>query len=392
MSWTRSGALAAALALFLFAGALHAQQQNEFTIGALGSFTGPGGVIGESMRKGAEMAAEMRGGKELGVPIRFRWEDDETKPQVAMQKATRFTSDKVQILFAPYSSGSTLAVSKLAERTKTPMLVTMAASDDLTGKDGNRYTFRTSNTVDMELRMMLQFVKEQDLKKIFMFSPDVSVTRDAGAKFKSMLKEAGVEVVGDEYPAYGTSDFSILINKILQSGAEGVMTGVSGNDLITFLKQAASSNLVQQKPTFGFIIMDESIARAVGPSALGVHSAMRYHFSFDNPANKAFVAAFRNKYHEYPDQYAGTAYDGMAWLLDVIDATGSWEKEKWVDAMKGSERPNSVNGPKRMRTCDNQAEQTGYYGKSVKGTGDLPEITMQTEYRFAPERLFDKCR
>ena len=30
-----------------------------------------------------------RGGKVLGKPIRVSWEDDETKPQPAVQKATR---------------------------------------------------------------------------------------------------------------------------------------------------------------------------------------------------------------------------------------------------------------------------------------------------------------
>lgn len=389
---TRGLILAAGIGLSLIAATAHGQQPpSEFVIGGLGSFTGPGGVIGESMRKGAETAIAIRGGRVLGAPIRIQWEDDETKPQVAIQKATRFTSDNVQILFAPYSSGATAAVSKVSERAKTPLVVTMAASDELTKVGGNRYMFRTSNSVDMELRMILQFVKERGLKRIFQIAPDVSVNHEAGQKFKAMLESNGVALVGDEYPAYGTSDYSILINKIAQSDADGIMMGLSGNDLITFLKQAGPVNLVKKKTTFGFIIIDESIGRAVGASSLGLHSAMRYHFSLDNPANARFVAAYRAKYHEYPDQYAGSAFDGLDWFLDVIDATKSWDKEAWVAAMDKSDRPNSVSGPKKMRSCDHQAAQIGYYGTSVKGTGELPEITMQIEYRFAPEKLFEAC-
>lgn len=392
MSGLKNLGLAVGLGMCVFAGTARAQQPAEFAIGGLGSFTGPGGVIGESMRRGAEVAVELRGSKVLGVPIRLQWEDDETKPQVAIQKATRFTSDKVQLLFAPYSSGSTSAVAKVAERTKTPLLVTMAASDELTRTGGNRYMFRTSNSVDMELRLMLQFVKESGLKRVFQINPDVSVSREVSQKFKAMLTENGVSVVGEEFPAYGSNDYSILINKITQSDADSVMTGLSGNDLITFLKQAGPSGLVQKKVTFGLIIMDESLGKAVGSaSSLGVHSAMRYHFSIDNPANKAFIDAYRSKYKDLPDQYAGSAFDGMAWFLDVIDATQSWDKEKWVDAMSHSERPNSVNGAKKMRSCDHQAEQIGYYGKAIadaSGTG----IVMQVDYGFPPDRLFEKCQ
>jgi branched-chain amino acid transport system substrate-binding protein len=92
---------------------LAAAQETEFKIGAVGTLSGPFGVLGESIRKGAELAAEMRGNKVLGVPIKFVWEDDETKPQVAVQKATRLISGGSNMLLAPVSSGSTLAIMKL---------------------------------------------------------------------------------------------------------------------------------------------------------------------------------------------------------------------------------------------------------------------------------------
>jgi branched-chain amino acid transport system substrate-binding protein len=367
-------------------------QETEFRIGAVGTLSGPYGVIGESMKKAAELAAEMRGNRVLGVPIKFTWEDDETKPQTAVQKATRFISDKSHILFAPVASGSTLAMMKVVERAKTPLLVTISSSDDITGKEKNPYTFRTSNSNEMEARMMERFVVSSGFKKIFTVGADASVSRDAQKLLKTRLERLGVAVVGEEWPAIGTRDFSIMINKAMQSDAEAVALFVSGNDLITFLKQGDQVKLQDKKKLFGSTTMDESLARAVGPGSLGIYSTMRYHFSVSNAANKAFVAAYRAKYNDYPDQYAGEAFDGMSWFLDVIDATKSWDKEAWVTAFRQSPRPNSVEGTKKMRLCDNQAEQPGFFGKAVAGSAGAPAITMQVTNSFEASELFDACR
>lgn len=366
-------------------------QETEFRIGAVDTLSGPYGVLGESMKKAAELAAEMRGNRVLGVPIRFTWEDDETKPQVAVQKATRLISEKSHILFAPVASGSTLAVMKVAERAKTPLLVTLSASDDITGKEKNPYTFRTANNLEMEVRMMERFVVSNGIKRIFTITADAGANRDAQKNLKARLEAHGVTTVGEEWPALGTRDFSVVVNKVLQSNADAVALILSGNDLITLLKQGDQVKLQEKKKLFGTTTMDETLARAIGPGSIGIYSTMRYHFSIDNPANKAFVAAYRAKYKEFPDQYAGQAFDGMSWFLDVIDATKSWDKEAWVAAFRKSVRPNSVEGTKRMRACDNQAEQPGFFGKAVAGSGDLPAVTMLVTNSFEASELFDRC-
>lgn len=368
-----------------------AAQEREFRIGALGTFTGAFGVIGESMRRGAELAAEMRGNQVLGVPVRFTWEDDETKPQVAVQKATRLTSEKVHVLYAPVSSASTLAVMKVAEREKTPLLVTLSALDDIANSNGNPYTFRTSNSQEMETRMLLRFIEEKRFTKIYIAASDYKAGRDAIAAMRKRLEGKGVSIVGEDYIPIGARDYSIIVNKVAQSDAQAFYVGVAGNDLISLLKQADQVKLQEKKTLFGQIVMDELLGKATGPAALGIYSALRYHFSVDNAANKAFVAAFRKKYGEFPDQYAGEAFDGVAWFLDVVDATKVWDKEKWLAAFRASKRPQSVEGTKAMRTCDNQAEQPGFYGKAVKGEGELPAVTMQILYRFEAKDLMTPC-
>lgn len=380
---------AAGLLSVIAAGAF--AQESEFKIGAVGTFSGPFGVLGESLRKGAELAAELHGNEVLGVPIVFEWEDDETKPQIAVQMATRLMSGGAQMLLAPVSSGSTLAIMKVVERAKTPLLVTLSVSDDIIGKDGNPYTFRTSNSLDMDMRMLAEAASADGIKKMYLTSMDYSAGHDAMQILRSYLEQLGIEVVAEDYYAIGTKDYSILVNKILQSDADAVLVGFAGNDGINFLKQGDEVDLAGKKILMGNLVMDELIGAAVGPASVGVGSTMRYHFTIENEANKAFVAAYLAKYDEYPTQYAGEAFDGVSWFLDVVDSTKSWDKADWLEAFENSERDSSIEGVKKMRACDHQAEQRGFMGKGIAGSGDLPAITMEITQSFEAAQLFRPC-
>lgn len=382
-----SAALAAGL---LTAGAAQAQQ-DEFVIGGVVALSGPYGVIGEAMRHGAELAVEMRGGEVLGVPVAFRWEDSETKPQVAVQKSTRLIADGVQMLFGAVSSGSTLAMMKLAERRKVPLLVTLSASDEITGSEGNPYTFRTSNPVDMENRMMAEFAARDGLKRIYGVVADYAVGREMWESLEKMLKDRGIEIVAADFPPLGNVDYSIIIDKVARSGADGVALVMTGGDAITFLKQSGQVGLKDDKAVFGTMIMDELMGAAVGEHSPGVNSTLRYHFRHDNPANEAFVAAYREKHGAFPSQFAGEAFDGMTWFLDVVDATGSWDPEAWLEAFRGSVHETSIEGVKRMRTCDNQAEQVGLFGRAIEGSDPYPPVTMEITHTFEAELLFEPC-
>jgi branched-chain amino acid transport system substrate-binding protein len=370
---------------------VRAAEADEFQIAGILAFSGAYGIVGKEMRQGAELAISDRGGKVLGKPIRASWEDDETKPQPAVQKATRLLAGGAHMIFGATSSASTLALQGLSDQRKIPLLVTAAADDKLTRVNGSRYTFRTSNTLGMEIRMCVEFAKVKGLKKIYGVAADYQVTRDGWDLFVAEAKKAGIEAVGIDYPPLGNRDFSVIVDKIAKSDAEGIAAIITGNDGVTFVKQAGQVGLNKQKIIFGPVLQDESFAAATGPAALGVYTGVRYHFSVDNPANKKFVESYRAKYSEWPSSFAGEAYDGMSWWLDAVESTKSWDVEKWVDAFATSSRPNSLEGAKTMRACDHQAAQVGLWGEVVEGQSPLPPLTIKISNVFDSARLFDAC-
>ncbi len=385
----------AALALTLVSGMLTpmapAWAQDAFRIAGVLPLSGAFGIIGENMRRGVTIAIEERNGRVLGKPIEMSWDDTETSTQVAVQKTTRALSREVHTVFGEVSSGSTLAMMKLTDQRKIPHIITLSADDRITGSDKSRYAFRTSNTVAMENRMIGEFAQRQGAKKLYAIVADYQVGRDMWAALKADFEGRGIQVVGMDLTAIGTKDYAVLLDKALRSGADSLMLLVVGGDVVTSLKQGADIGLPQKMRVMGTMLMDETLGQAVGPTgSLGVNSTLRYHYTQDTPRNKRFVEAYKAKYKELPSQYAGEAYDGMSWWLDTVESTGVWDKEKWVDAFRVSVRKDSVEGEKRMRACDNQAEQPGLFGIAERGSGDSP-IVMKVTERFAAAALFKPC-
>ncbi|GFN25763.1 amino acid ABC transporter substrate-binding protein [Achromobacter denitrificans] len=375
----------------LFATSAHAADPDTFKIGGVVSLSGTYGIFGEDMRKGVTIAIEQRGGKVLGKPIQVTWEDDETKPQPAVQKTTRLISDGSQMIFGAVSSASTLAIMNIAKQRKIPHLVTMSADDKITVPGGSRYTFRTSNTLGMEQRMALAYTKEQKLKRIYGVTADYQATRDSWEWYRREAEKAGIEIVGADFPPLGNRDYSSIADKIARSNADGVALFMTGSDAVTMVKQAGQIELGKTRKIFGPVIADETMAAGVGPTSVGVQSGVRYHFTVENDANKAFVEAFRKKYNEFPSAAAGEAYDGMSWWLDVVDKTGTWDREKWVEAFAGSVRENSVEGKKSMRACDHQAMQNGLWGVVEAGKPPQPAYVMDIVRVFPPDQVFEAC-
>jgi ABC-type branched-subunit amino acid transport system substrate-binding protein len=380
----------AAACIALGTSAAWAQKAENFTVGGVVPLSGPYALLGTSMQKGAEVAIEERQ-KVLGVPIRALWEDSETKPQTSVQKANKLLAEGVNMLFGDGASGQTLAIMPVAAQRKIPLIVTTSAADQITGKSGNAYTFRTSSLAFAETKMAIEFVKKSGLKSVYALGVDQPVGRDTWAIMKAGLEGLGVAVSGEDFAPIGTQDYSIIIDKVAKSGAEGLFVVLTGADTITFLKQAGQVKLNDRVPIFGTGFLDDDAANAVGPDAVGVNTVARYHFSYDTPANKAFVEAYRKKYNEWPNAYAGHAYDGLKWFFDVVDKTGSWDSEAWVAAFKGSEHPGSVFGPRKMRACDNQAIGVGLWAKAVAGESPYPPLMLSVTDTFPPDNLYPEC-
>jgi branched-chain amino acid transport system substrate-binding protein len=139
------GSLAALLSTVSVPGAALAQA--PIKIGIVQGLTGPFEVYAKQMVAGFKLGLEYGTGGKMevgGRKIELLIEDDQLKPDVAKQKATKlYADDKVDLVVGTTSSAAALAILPVAQEFKKVLVVEPAVADSITGEHWNRYIFRT---------------------------------------------------------------------------------------------------------------------------------------------------------------------------------------------------------------------------------------------------------
>jgi branched-chain amino acid transport system substrate-binding protein len=249
---------------------------------------------------------------------------DEPNPQTAQQNMQKLIDeDKVAAVIGGGSGATALALSALAKRAKLPLITTSGATT-LTGKDCNRYTFRSNAPAQVACRAITPVLLERG-KKWYYLMPDYAYGQDVYNAYKALLEEAGGQQAGYDKIPLGTTDFSGFILKIRQARPEVVVTALSGNDLPTFLKQFAEFGMKDQIPVSSPIIADSDIVTA-GQQAAGIYGKV-WHYNDPNnsPEDKAFADAYKAKHGKPPHANAFLAAMSMRLLVAAIQEAGSIE-------------------------------------------------------------------
>jgi branched-chain amino acid transport system substrate-binding protein len=134
-------------------------------------------------------------------------------------------------------------------------------------------------------------------------------------------------VIGDELTATDTTDFSPFLLKIRQAKPDLVATNLGGNQVTNFVKQYAEFGLPY--PVAGFNL-NTADAWAAGEGNLSGIWPTVWHHEIDTPGSKAFVAAFRKKHGQPPENHAWIEYVSMHIMARAMAETKSTDTEKLI--------------------------------------------------------------
>ena len=94
-------------------GATASFAQESVKIGFIGTLSGPGGALGQDQYDAFMLAIQQNGGKLGGVPVEVVREDDQLKPDVGVQAATKLLkSENVDIITGVTFSNVMMAIHK----------------------------------------------------------------------------------------------------------------------------------------------------------------------------------------------------------------------------------------------------------------------------------------
>ena len=344
-------------------------------IGVLASLTGALESYGKQTRQGFELGLDYAtdGTMEVaGKKIEVIFEDTETKPEVAVQKATKLLEeDEVDFLVGSSSSGDTLAVLPLAEEYEKIMVIEPAVADSITGSEFNEFIFRTGRNSSQDAVAGAAAIAKPGVK-IATFAPDYSFGWDGIEAFKKAAIELGAEIILEEFADPDATDFTSNLQKVIEADPDYLYVVWAGantpwnqiNDLKIQEKGINISTGVADIPTLPLL------EPLIGMEGFTVY----YHTLPDNEVNDWLVKEHKDRFNgEVPDLFTPGGMTAAIAIVEALKKTkADTDVEQLIEKMEGMsfETPK---GTMTFREEDHQALQTLYSVKLEKQDGvDYP--------------------
>lgn len=348
-----------------------AENKEPIKIGVLASTTGALESYGKQTLRGFELGLEYatEGTMEVaGRKIEFVVEDTETKPEVAVQKATKLLEeDEVDFLVGSSSSADTLAVLPLAEEYQKIMIVEPAAADSITGSEFNKYIFRSARNSSQDAVAGAAAIAGKGVK-IATLAPDYSFGRDGVAAFKEAAEKLGADIVLEEYADPAATDFTSNIQKIIDAKPDYLFVVWAGAN--SPWKQISDMK-VQDKGIKISTGAPDIAALATMEPLVGMEGfTVYYHDLPKNEINDWLVTEHKKRFNgDVPDLFTP---GGMSAAISIVEALkkteGDADADKLIETMEGMsfETPK---GKMTYRAEDHQALQALYAIKLEKKDG-----------------------
>lgn len=363
--------LGALLALFLTGVMASA---DPVKVGIIGPFSGPFALQGRNFQAGIEAYRALNGTSLDGHEVEILYRDlPAANPQQARALAQELiVRDKVQYLGGIYFTPDALAVLPLLQEANTPLVVFNAAASSIMTQ--SPLVVRTSFTTAQTASPLGKVAVERGIRKVIITVSDYGPGIDAEIAFKKAFEAAGGQVVQSIRIPLETNDFSPIMQRVKDSGADALFAFLpSGPTTLGYVKAYNEAGLKQAGIRFLATgdLTQESDLPALGDSAVGLLTSFHYAVSHDSPENKAFVQAAA-KALGAPDQLsfpAVGAYDGMHVIYQMIAATeGRQDAAKAVEAVKNLAWT-SPRGPVRIDPQTRHITQDIYLREVAKDAG-----------------------
>jgi len=315
---------------------INAYAIDPIKIGLALPMTGPGSMMGRDMRDGATLAVEKfnSAGGIKGQTIELIIMDEKNQPATALNVSNKLIyQDKVFALGTTYSPSS-IAVLPLTKETQTPHFVAGVAQKIIEMDNPWLYRATPSDSI-LGAHYVTFATKKLNLKKIAILSESTDYGKGGRADLIAKMKEYNIEPVLVESYNQGDKDFAAQLNKIKNSGADGLFIWslyVEGAQIVRQAKQLGLNIPILG----GSGVLQGAFFDLAGNDAEGMY--LETYFFSKNPAPhiQAFVKEYTERFKYEPQAGAGISYDSINMLIDALKKAGGPDKERVMKEIKAA--------------------------------------------------------
>ena len=306
---------------------------------------GPGSVLA------TRMAVEDHKSKAAGMDVEVLQADFLNKPDVATQIARRwFDVDGVDAITDLPNTPTALAVARLGKDASKIILVTEAATPELTNAQCSPYTMHMADDTNALAAGTARALLERGLKSWFFLTADFGFGLAMQASAEKVVRDGGGTVLGNVRHPLASSDFSSFLLQAQASKAQVIALANVGEDTIQATKQAAEFGIMGSQQVVAGLLMVISDIKALGlPVAKGLYVTESFYWDNNDPSRdfaKRFAARNAGK---MPTKAHAANYIAVRHYLDAVDAAGTKEPKAVMAKMRAL--PIDYFGrPAKMRT------------------------------------------
>jgi len=271
----------------------------------------------------------------LGRHVELFVEDDQCKPEIATNTATKLVTEGVSVVVGPICSGATKAVLGIYKAANIVVMSPSATNPDLTQSGRYPNFFRTIASDDKQGKLAADFIiNSLHRKKVAILNDKGDYGKGFAEYVKKYLQEDGkgqVKVVLFDSITPGAFDYSAVIQRVLRTGADALVFGGYHPEASKLVQQ-----LRRKRSKIPFLsddgIKGDSFIKVARQYAEGVYATGPRDLS-QNPLYTKAVKEYEKAYGQAPGNFYPQGYSAALALLNAIQKAGSTDYDAIVKVL-----------------------------------------------------------
>jgi branched-chain amino acid transport system substrate-binding protein len=343
---TKMNGIAPLLAIALLAASVGgAQAKDEVKVGFIGPLTGGVSVNGLGGRNSADLAVRLRN---ADGKAKYDYElvvlDDECKPNVAVQVATKMSADKDIIAAAThYCSATAIATVDVYHKFGLPVVVWGAVLPDITYRNKYAEVHRVNGTMINQNDANAELITKVGYKTVAVIHDTTDYGKGHNEYFSKALAKLGGKIVGVFGVTADQQDFTAELTQIKALNPQVIYFGGLTPIGVRIRAQMDKLGITAVFDGTSGIVSDAFI-QGLGPLAEGALAFREGAPTEKLPGGKFFMEKYTaQKYDNAPEAYGAFAYAAMDLILDSIEKVGP-DRKKVIEEMANVKDRDSIVG------------------------------------------------
>jgi branched-chain amino acid transport system substrate-binding protein len=349
-------------------------------------------LAGQGSVVAARMAVEDFGADKKGMKVEIVSADHQNKPDVGSSIARQWLDvDKVDVIVDVPNSGVALALNQIVRDKGKALLVSGAATADLTGKACSPNTIHwTYDTWALANGTGNAIVKTGG-DTWFFLTADYAFGHALERDTEAVVTKAGGKVLGKVRHPLNTQDFSSFLLQAQASKAKIIGLANAGGDTTNAIKQAAEFGLVKGGQNLAGLLVFITDVHALGlDKAQGLIMTETFYWD-TNDKTRAFAKRFAERNRQiHPTMIHAGVYSATLHYLKAVEALKSDDGTQVIAKMKAMPTDDPLFGKGTIR-ADGRKVHPAYLFEvkkpsESKGPWDYYKLrsTIPAEQAFRP--------